>query len=64
MNANERNYITSEAVTWIEVFTINKEVITPMCCFSYFYLPAKNEKRSFTIYPLVLLHKMFSFFLL
>lgn len=48
----------------IEVFTINKEVITPVCCFCYFDLTAKYEKRSFTVYPAVLFDKMFSFFLL
>lgn len=63
MNANKRNYINSEVITWTgEIFTINKEVITPMCCFYYFYLTAKYEKRTFTIYPVVWLHKMFSFF--
>lgn len=41
-------YFNSEVITWTEeVFTINKEVITSVCCFCYFYLIAKYEKKEF-----------------
>lgn len=44
----QKYYFNSEVFTKTEVvFTINKEVITPVCCFCYFYLTAMYEKKEF-----------------